>query len=219
MIEREMIMTLVRPELRRLADTRNIPHSAAAEAMLLAIGLQESGFVHRDQVVPGKPPGQIGPATGYWQFEKNGGVAGVLRHSRTAEIARDLCDAYQLASLPTAAWEFFAEEAGEELACDFARLLLLTDPAPLPMPLASNCEIAFEMYLRNWRPGAWFNNAEGSAKRVELRERFRLNWLRAVAVVGGSAALAPPPTPGAAWKATVLAKLEALRTEILAMED
>ncbi len=221
MIENDMLQTLVRPELRRLEDQYGILRTPAAEAMLIAIGLQESGFVHRDQVVPGKPAGRIGPATGYWQFEKNGGTAGVLEHMATREIARMLCDAYQLASLPTAPWEFFAEEAGEELACDFARLLLRTDRRALPEPIADNFSDAFQIYIDCWRPGAWFNFAPGSDERRRLAERFRLNWLRAIAAVNGSAAL-QSPSPVAekvAWKASVLAKLDALRAEILAMED
>lgn len=64
----------------------------SALTMLLAIGLQESRFTFRDQVVPGKAPGQVGPATGFWQFERAGGVAGVMQHPRSAEIARVAAD-------------------------------------------------------------------------------------------------------------------------------
>mgnify|MGYP003654981810 CR=1 FL=1 len=48
----------IRPALSILPDTMN---SLQAQAMLIAIGLQESRFSHREQVG--------GPAKGYCQFE------------------------------------------------------------------------------------------------------------------------------------------------------
>lgn len=210
MIENEKLVTLVRPVLGQLGTQYAGPK---AEAMLLAIGLQESNFVHRDQLSADGTPGAIGPATGFWQFEKNGGTAGVLNHAATATLARELCDSYQLKSLPTAPWEFFATEEGDELACAFARLLLWTDAKPLSEPTVEHWTVAFDYYLRNWRPGAWFNSAEGSPKRQELAARFRTNWLRAIAAVGGSGALQAerpvdlPPTT----KSLILTKIEELR--------
>src|SRR5690606_35531315 len=47
--------------------------SDRATVMLLAIGLQESRFEHRRQIK--------GPARGFWQFERGGGVRGVMTHS------------------------------------------------------------------------------------------------------------------------------------------
>ena len=40
--------------------------STAADVLLLAIGLQESRFEHRQQIG--------GPARSFWQFERGGGV-------------------------------------------------------------------------------------------------------------------------------------------------
>ncbi len=37
------------------------------------------------------------------------------------------------------------------LACAFARLLLFTDPRPLPA--LGNPQAAWDYYVRNWRPG------------------------------------------------------------------
>jgi hypothetical protein len=54
--------------------------SPQARVLLIAIALQESRLTHRDQIVKGKKPGVKGPALGLWQFEKGGGVRGVLRH-------------------------------------------------------------------------------------------------------------------------------------------
>jgi hypothetical protein len=60
--------------------------SPRAWAMLLAIGLQESKFLHRRQVVDAKKH-TFGPARGFWQFERGGGTAGVLQHTKTSDLA------------------------------------------------------------------------------------------------------------------------------------
>lgn len=113
----------------------------AAEIMLLAIGLQESRFVHRRQVG--------GPARGYWQFERGGGVRGVLEHHATREHARALCDALDYKA--DADIVYGAIEHNDLLACGFARLFLFTDTAPLPK---AHQEVeAWNYYLRVWRPG------------------------------------------------------------------
>ena len=57
--------------------------------MLLAIGLQESRLTHRRQIG--------GPARGLWQFERGGGVAGVLRHAASRDHALSVCDARRVA--------------------------------------------------------------------------------------------------------------------------
>ncbi|HYZ32740.1 MAG TPA: hypothetical protein VE684_10730 [Crenalkalicoccus sp.] len=53
-------------------------------------------------------------------------------------------------ALADAVWRFRVE--GDELACDFARLLLLTDPQALPSPMPGEEETAWQCYKRNWRP-------------------------------------------------------------------
>jgi hypothetical protein len=146
-------VTLIRPVVARLAAEFRVPGGAAAEAMLIAIGLQESRFIHRDQVVAGKKPGQIGPATGFWQFEKGGGVRGVMRHPASRGPARLMADALGIAFDEAEVWTAFAGPAGDELACTFARLLLFTDPAALPKAALESEEPAWQGYLRNWRPG------------------------------------------------------------------
>jgi hypothetical protein len=146
-------VTLIRPMVARLAAEHRLPGGAAPEAMLIAIGLQESRFRHRDQVVTGKKPGEIGPATGFWQFERGGGVRGVMQHPASRGPAKLLVLEAGLPFEAEAIWRSFAAPEGDELACAFARLLLFTDPAPLPKPDAWQEEAAWECYLRNWRPG------------------------------------------------------------------
>lgn len=144
---------LIRATVNRMWFDHRVPNGKAAEALLLAIGLQESRFKVRDQIVPGKAPGQVGPATGYWQFEKGGGVAGVMQHHLTADIARKAASDAGVPFTRDAIWRHLATPAGDELAAVFARLLLFTDARPLPPATVEAEEDAYQYYLRNWRPG------------------------------------------------------------------
>jgi hypothetical protein len=107
---------------------------------VLAIGLQESGFTARRQ-------SGGGPARGFWQFEQQGGVEGVLRHPATRRPALSLCN--DAAVLPFASNVHRALEFHDGLACAFARLLLLTDP----VAITDSEDGGWAMYLRTWRPG------------------------------------------------------------------
>lgn len=115
--------------------------STAATVMLLAIGLQESRFEHRLQIG--------GPARGFWQFERGGGVLGVLNHAASARHAKALCVLRGVPPTPTEAYREIADD--DLLACGFARLLLWTDPRELPTP--GDIDGAWDCYIRNWRPG------------------------------------------------------------------
>lgn len=123
--------------------------SDAARVMLLAIGLQESRFTHRFQKVSGDPYAK-GPARGFWQFERGGGVAGVCSHRATKDLAQALCKTRAVpfdSSLIHARLEF-----DDVLAAGFARLLLWADPKALPSVDAGHDE-AWNCYIRGWRPG------------------------------------------------------------------
>lgn len=143
----------IRPVLDWLWAEHRVPNGPRAVAMMVAIGLQESRFVHRDQVVPGKPAGSVGPATGFWQFEKGGGVAGVMQHALTADIARKVAAAAGVDFERDTIWRALTKPEGDQLAAGFARLLLYTDPRPLPDAAAEAEEEAWDYYQRNWRPG------------------------------------------------------------------
>ena len=114
--------------------------------MLYAIGLQESRFTHRAQVIDG---GGKGPARGYWQFERGGGVTGVLRHPSSRFWMNSVCNARNVPAQPMNVW--LALETDDVLAAAAARLLLFTDPARLPA-IGEQSE-ALRYYLRVWRPG------------------------------------------------------------------
>lgn len=115
--------------------------SPQAQAMLLAIGLQESRFEHREQIG--------GPARGFWQFERGGGVRGVLNHSGVGHLART---AAQRLSLPLDVDGIYSSIAlNDAMAAVLARLLLFTVPDRLPG--RDDAELAWDQYLSAWRPG------------------------------------------------------------------
>jgi len=130
--------TAVRPAFELLAK----PWTNEARVMMLTIGLQESQFKYRRQM-------NQGPATGFWQFENGGGVRGVMTHDASKLLAERLCKARGVAFTRGDVWARL--ETDDVLAAGFARLLLLTDPKPLPPVLAMH--MAWDYYERNWRPG------------------------------------------------------------------
>lgn len=113
----------------------------ASTVMLLAIGLQESRFEHRQQVG--------GPARSFWQFERGGGVHGVLTHPASAKHAHAVCVLRGIAPTKEAVYARMLED--DLLGCAFARLLLWTDPRTMPAPGAVSA--SWDYYLRGWRPG------------------------------------------------------------------
>lgn len=115
--------------------------SAAARAMIVAIALQESKLLHRHQVG--------GPAHGFLQFERGGGVAGVLQHRASSLWIGLACQELGYASTVDACYA--AIEHNDVLACIFARLLLWT--LPDAMPGRDDVEVAWQQYLDSWRPG------------------------------------------------------------------
>lgn len=117
-------------------------NSVEARAMLIAIALQESRLDYRRQ----RP---VAHARGYWQFERGGGVAGVLTHPLTKLHAREICARLDYDPSPAVIWE--AIEDNDILAASFARLLLWTDYARLPAKHESS--LGWAIYLRTWRPG------------------------------------------------------------------
>lgn len=122
-----------------------IPSDDRARVLMLAIAGQEGGWKYRVQQ-------GNGPAHGFWQFERAGGVAGVLNNHATAGMANAACEAAGLlVPSPATAWGLMASEKGDNLAVAFARLLLWSDPAPLPA--LGEQDACWSYYERNWRPG------------------------------------------------------------------
>lgn len=114
-----------------------------ARVILAAIGYQESGYQVRIQY-------GNGPARSYWQFENGrlAGINGVLTHRATEKLAAAVCRACGVEPERMAVWK--AMETDDVIGAAFARLLMYTDPKPLP----DNQAEAWEMYAKRlWRPG------------------------------------------------------------------
>jgi hypothetical protein len=133
---------IVEPTLKWMATSPSlgIPASDSARVLVMAIAGQESRWGARRQIG--------GPARSYWQFEKDGGVAGLFRVApRKLETVCAACD---VSFDPATVFEAMAWH--DMLACSMARLLLWTDPAALPG--LGDKDAGWQYYLRNWRPGA-----------------------------------------------------------------
>jgi hypothetical protein len=161
----QVMRDAIRPALALLPAAMDTPQ---ARCMLLAIGLQESRFVHRRQIG--------GPARGFWQFERGtrtsrGGVWGVYLHHATKDRLAGLCAARSVAFDPDAIYG--AIEYDDVLAAGVARLLLWSDPGKLPK--IGDAEAALECYLRVWRPGkphpaSWPRNYRQALETVDAAQ-------------------------------------------------
>jgi hypothetical protein len=127
-----------KPGLSLLPENLDTPE---ARAMLIAIGLQESRFKYRTQ--------RGGPAHGFWQFERGGGIHGVLSHPSTRDFIKDVCGKLRIAAEESTCYE--AIVYNDPLACCFARLLLWTCPSPPPTPYDN--QGGWQQYSGTWRPG------------------------------------------------------------------
>lgn len=116
--------------------------SSRATALLLAIGLQESGFNRRRQ--------QQGPARGFWQFEE-AGVQGVLEHTATQLAIASALSALQYDHTLNGLEILPALEHNDVLAACFARALIFTSHATLPA--AGLPSVGWAIYTETWRPG------------------------------------------------------------------
>jgi hypothetical protein len=137
-----------------------------ARVMLLAIGLQESDFVHRSQIG--------GPARSYWGFEQGGGIQGVLQNQASKPYARAVCGLRAVA--PVASDVYGAFLSDDLLACAFARLLLWTDAAPLPV--MGDRQGAWDYYHRNWKPGAFDRGTP--EQQAKVLDRWAANYALAM---------------------------------------
>jgi hypothetical protein len=139
---------VIKPAFARLPGYMD---SERARVLVLAIMMQESGLRSRWQVLEG---GAKGPARGLAQFERgskagHSGVWGVYLHHATHEHLRLLCRDVDCNFDPAAIWAML--EHDDVLAAGVARLLLYTDPYPIPV-VGDEAE-SWAYYLRTWRPG------------------------------------------------------------------
>lgn len=130
------------PALYLLQELCAVPVSDEAHVLVLAIAGQESNWEARKQYG--------GPARSLWQFEKGGGVHGVLTHPASEDKIAEFCDALGIPCDESTVYEAMAWNG--LLGAAMARLLLYTDPALLPK--IGQQDQAWQYYERNWRPGA-----------------------------------------------------------------
>ena len=121
-----------------------VPVKRDSHVLLLAIAGQETNYRTRLQ----QP---IDFAHGWFQFELGGATKGVLSNSATSIIAKRLCANYNLVATPKAVWTTLGKPEGDNLAVGFARLLLWSDPKPLPA--VGDEDAAYATYIKNWGPG------------------------------------------------------------------
>jgi len=135
----DIIKTAINPALAILPMAMDSPK---ARVQLLTTGQQESQFKYRRQM-------GNGPARGFWQFERGGGVKGVFTHHASTGHLHNLCKARGVPFDVPTIWA--ALETDDVLAAGVARLLYYTDPKPLPA--VDDAEGSWALYLRTWRPG------------------------------------------------------------------
>lgn len=156
----------VNPAFELLDERLDTPE---ARVLMFAIAMQESKLIYRRQI--------RGPARGLWQFEEGtrasrGGVYGVYLHPTSKRPLQDFCDELGIECDPQIIYETL--EFNDVLAAGVARLLLLTNPKPLPE--IGEVDEAWNYYKSTWRPGkphpdVWPENyelAESYAREVDL---------------------------------------------------
>lgn len=127
------------PGLTFLSNVGGPAPSFLAATFLRAVAMQESSLKYRAQL-------NGGPARGWWQFEQSG-VSGVMSNPVTKDLMRTVCDK---TGTPYAVYDVWAALAWNDLlSTSVARLLLWTDPFPLPATEVDG----WSCYLRLWRPG------------------------------------------------------------------
>lgn len=153
----DIAMTLLPGEMKSLE----------ALVLMCAIGLQESRFIYRRQIVNGTP---TGPAKGFWQFERGGGCKGVVEHPASRYWMHKVCTNQGVSFNATGIWN--AIETNDVIAAAAARLLMFTDPKYLPS--VKDLNGGWNLYIRTWRPGkphrhTWTNFHQQAQKIASTR--------------------------------------------------
>ena len=159
-----LLKTAIIPALGMLDSTLDTP---AARALLIAIALQESGLKARRQILEaGKPwwESKPGAANSFWQFERDGGVRGVLRHPGASAIVLPVLADLLYPRDPYAVHEALIHN--DVLACVLARALLYS--VPDAMPAQNEPDKGWAIYIKAWRPG--------KPHPAEWPENYRIAW-------------------------------------------
>ena len=148
-----------------------------AAVQLYATSIQENPTRAPRQLI--KKDGRlrpIGPAAGDYQFEKTGGIRGLLnfKSDRVQSMLRSVCAARQVPQ--TVDGLFDGIQTDPILAAALARLLYFTDAGALPKAGAE--QYAWDVYLRTWRPGAYERDPKG------LRAKWSKSYAEAMKAYG-----------------------------------
>lgn len=198
-----LYLRVIRPVHEYLQKEFGIPHTPSADVLSIATSYQESKCRVRDQ----GDDNIVGPATGFWQFEKNGGTAEVMESGKTGPIMQELCAGIPVNWTRDAIGRLFVTEQGDNLACAFARGLTWKDPRALPSADLAGQDLAYRYYDDNWRPGA--------KRPHDWPESWRVA-LQVLAQAGGSAPVAQPTPAPAPLPAT--GDLAALQRRVAELE-
>jgi hypothetical protein len=105
MTPENFLKRIVDPSLQFLSELAGTRSNDAARVLVMTIAAQESGWKERRQIG--------GPARGYWQFEKGGGVAGLF--PATPQQLRAICASLDIPFDQTVVFE--AMDGLERHAC------------------------------------------------------------------------------------------------------
>lgn len=141
MTPKDILLNGVEPALAMLAKL-GVQSDDRARVELMAIAGQESAWQYRKQIG--------GPAHSFWQFEKGGGVVGVLNHPASRDKIAAVCAELGVPCDAESVYQAMVDN--DVLAAAMARLLLFTDPRPLPA--VGEVMAGWDYYDRLWRPGA-----------------------------------------------------------------
>lgn len=148
-----------------------------AKVQLYATSIQENPTRAPRQLIKKDGTLQpIGPAAGDYQFEKTGGVRGLLnfKSDRLQSMLRSVCTARRVPQTPDGLFD--AIQRDPILAAALARLLYFTDLGALPKAGAE--QYAWDVYLRTWRPGAYERDPKG------LRAKWTKSYAEAMKAYG-----------------------------------
>lgn len=150
---RLVLHEILRPALRDLKANDGFPgdpDNKMVQVNLLAISGQEADWKWRAQLsrVTNKP-NPNGPALGLWQFERGGGVKGVMTHPSSKIFAQALSIKLGLPFDTETSWRQLM--VNDLFAAQYARLLYWTDAYVMPTTQAAGWEA---YYKRLWRPGS-----------------------------------------------------------------
>lgn len=157
-----LLLDVIDPGLDYMVKIIGTPNfdSPEARVMLLAIAGQEGNFKERIQIG--------GPARSYWQFERGGGLAGVMANTHTAAWLHVVCDALDVEYNSLTIFEAMAWN--DHLAVTLARLNLWLVRGPLPAIGAQAAAWAY--YENQWAPGKsgptrWPSNYQSAISAVK----------------------------------------------------